>query len=178
MQMEHSSNERQSRLDQYQGYFRTYLDLVPESDFQSMLYVQLTTFPAYLIDYSPERQGYAYAEGKWTPKTILQHITDTERIMAYRALCIARGETQQLPGFDENAYADKALAERRDWSDIISEWRHVRNASLHLFASFNDEMLLREGHFSGRSLSVEGLGCLIAGHLQHHYRVLEERYRI
>lgn len=176
--MEQSSSERQIRLSNYQGYFRTYLDLVPESDFQSMLYAQLTSFPAYLINYSPERQRFVYAEGKWSPKTILQHITDTERIMTYRALCIARGEAQHLPGFDENAYADLSLADRRDWDDLISEWRHVRNASLYLFASFNDEMLVREGHFSGRTLSVEGLGCLIAGHLVHHIRILEERYRV
>jgi hypothetical protein len=176
--MKRDLSERQLRLSNYQGYFRGYLDLVPGSDFHSMFQSQWDYLPDYFRAYSADRQQYVYAESKWSPKTILQHIIDTERIMAYRALCIARSEEQHLPGFDENAYALQARAERRNWGDLIGEWSTIRISSQQLFASFDNDGLLREGSFSGLRLSVEGIGCLIAGHVQHHYRILEERYRI
>ena len=121
-------------------------------------------------------QNYQYQEGKWTPKVILQHIIDTERIMTYRALSFARGEQQELAGFDENKYADTTIANQRTIDDLLQEFKEVRNASVSLFKYFSDEMLQNKGVCSGINVSPLILGFVCVGHAQHHVNVLHKRY--
>lgn len=117
-----------------------------------------------------------YAEGKWTAKQILQHCIDTERIMAYRAMRIARHDATPLPGFDENSFADHADVSHRSLDDLLHEFSVVRASSILLFESFTDTMLLREGTASNKSISVLALGFTIIGHPMHHIRIVQERY--
>ena len=58
-----------------------------------------------------EKTNFAYGPDKWTIKQMLQHVIDTERIFAYRALIIARQEPAALLGFDENEYAKNGTAD-------------------------------------------------------------------
>lgn len=117
-----------------------------------------------------------YAPGKWTGRDILQHMIDTERILSYRALCIARGEAANLPSFEEDDYAAHAQGNQRSLEDLKAEWLALRISTLQLFRSFSDAMLLRTGTTSGRPMSTLALGFIVAGHQRHHFRVLEERY--
>ncbi|UBM58507.1 DinB family protein [Marinilongibacter aquaticus] len=117
-----------------------------------------------------------YAPEKWTIKTIVQHLIDTERIMAYRALCFARSDKTELPGFDENKYAKYAPAEKRFLKEMLKEWETVRQASIQLFESFDEKTLYNEGIASGRNLSVAAIGYIICGHPIHHKQIIEERY--
>jgi len=117
-----------------------------------------------------------YAPGKWTGADIIQHMIDTERILSYRALCIARGETTNLPSFEEDDYAANAKGNQRSLEDLKTEFLALRNSTLHLFRSFSDVMLLRTGTTSGRPMSTLALGFIVAGHQRHHFRILEERY--
>lgn len=116
-----------------------------------------------------------YAPGKWTAAQILQHCIDTERILAYRALCIGRGETQSLPGFDENAYAAAAPA-TRSISALMQEYVCVQQSSRYLFSSFSEEVLSYSGTANGVAINVAALGFAILGHGLHHQRIFEERY--
>lgn len=120
-------------------------------------------------------QGYRYAPGKWTPKDLLQHCIDTERVQAYRALAFARGDQNTMPGFDENGYAVNAISSERAIDDLLQEFVEVRKATISLFRSFSDEMLLKEG-MSFKKVSVLALGFIIIGHPIHHINVLNERY--
>jgi CO dehydrogenase/acetyl-CoA synthase gamma subunit (corrinoid Fe-S protein) len=117
-----------------------------------------------------------YAPGKWTVKDILQHIIDTERILAYRALRFARNDKTALNGFEENDFALNTTANKRTVDDLMSEWQTVRKTSKALFQSFDEEMLQRNGLASNNEISVLALGYVIIGHPIHHYQVLEERY--
>lgn len=117
-----------------------------------------------------------YAPGKWTARDILQHCIDTERILAFRALCFARNDSAVLPGFDENDYAQYTLANERTIPDLLEEFSIVRTSTVFMFENFSDEMLKREGVANGKKISVLALGLTIAGHAIHHLRVLEERY--
>jgi hypothetical protein len=118
----------------------------------------------------------AYAEGKWTVKQVLGHLADDERIFAYRALCIARGDERPLPGFDENAYAGAARFEDRPLADLLADYEAVRNASVTLFRGLDREAWLRRGTVNGYSASPRGLAFHIAGHELHHHRILRQRY--
>ena len=107
---------------------------------------------------------------------MLQHIIDTERIFAYRALAIARKETATLPGFDENLYADNSNANSRTWDNLTQEIKAVRNSTRILFESFTKEMLQNNGNFSSSNGSANTLGFIIVGHVYHHIKIAKERY--
>ena len=130
-----------------------------------------------LIDALDESSAsYRYAPDKWTIREIIGHLTDTERIMAYRALAISRGEQIGLPGYDHNQYVNEANFEELTLQQFRTDYNHVRSSTESLFRSFSDEMLLRSGTASGSPFSVRALGYIIAGHELHHLKVLKERY--
>jgi hypothetical protein len=120
--------------------------------------------------------GLRYAPGKWTPKEILGHLIDDERIFAYRALCIARGDTSPLESFDENVYVAGANFEERTLASLLREYSVVRAATIALFESLTKDAWLRRGTVAGYTASVRGLAFHIAGHELHHVRVLKEKY--
>ncbi len=120
-----------------------------------------------------------YASGKWTIREIVQHCTDTERIMAYRALRFARNDKTPLPGFEENSYAQNAPTSERTLEDLLEEYEIVRMGTQALFKNFNQETLNRAGMGGGLSqepISVAALGFMVVGHAIHHCHVIEERY--
>jgi hypothetical protein len=120
--------------------------------------------------------GLRYAPGKWTLKDVVGHVVDDERVFAYRAFCIARGEKLSLPGFDEEVYATHGEAERRPWEELLSGYRAVRAASLALFRGLSPSGWTRVGEVNGYRATPRGLAFHIAGHEQHHVRWLQERY--
>jgi hypothetical protein len=117
-----------------------------------------------------------YAPGKWTLKEVLGHLTDDERIFAYRALCIARGDTHPLESFDENAYVAGANFNDRTVANLLDEYSLVRRSSIALFESLSPDAWLRRGTVAGYTASVRGLAFHIAGHELHHVAVIRERY--
>ena len=117
-----------------------------------------------------------YAPGKWTLKEVLGHLIDDERIFAYRALCVARGDTRPLPGFDENDYVAATNFESRTFASLLHEYNLVRESTIALFASLTGEEWVRRGVVNGYEASVRGLAFHIAGHELHHLRTVRERY--
>lgn len=156
----------------YHGYVRQ----VKADDLAEEFKTQFAEVIPYLESIPTEKTGYRYAEGKWTVKEVLQHISDTERVFAYRALCIARKDSTAFPGFDENAYAANSNADKREWKDLVEEFRAVRRATEWLYGSFDNEQLETSGTASGKSTYILGIGFIIAGHLNHHINILKERY--
>ena len=120
--------------------------------------------------------NYAYAEGKWTPKDMLLHLIDTERVFSYRAMRIARQDKTELAGFEQDDYVVAGRANERSISDLVEEYKTVRNATIGLFNSFSDTELKSIGSASGSPISVRAIGYIITGHENHHNRIIEERY--
>ncbi|QEC66306.1 DinB family protein [Panacibacter ginsenosidivorans] len=123
-----------------------------------------------------EKVNYAYAEGKWTIKQLLQHVIDAERIFTYRALRIARKDKTPLPGFDENAYAENDGSVNRTSQSLKDEFNAVRTATDFLLNSFSETQLNERGTASDKSITANALCFIIYGHLLHHKLILEERY--
>lgn len=157
-------------------YYSKYVDRVPDGDLLQTLRDQLDETLALVRGLDESQGGHAYAPGKWTIRGVLQHVIDAERIFAYRALRIARGDQTPLESFDENAYAQTAGADARTLADLAEELEHVRRANLSLFTSLSDEALARRGTASGGVVSVRALAWIIAGHERHHVALLRERY--
>lgn len=157
-------------------FYHKYINQVEGDELNEILSKQAITFTAFLHDLPIEKRDFRYGPDKWTIREVLQHIMDAERVFAYRALCIARGEQQPLPGFDENQYADNAQCSNRKWSEMTEEFRAIRRANEIMFASFNEKQLEATGTASGWPVYVLGIGYMLAGHAQHHLNILKERY--
>jgi|SRR5262245_48978431 len=120
--------------------------------------------------------GLRYAPGKWTLKEVLGHMIDDERIFAYRALCIARGDARRLASFDENDYVAGANFEEQSLQNLIDDYCLTRCAALRFYRSLSPEAWLRRGTVTDYTASVRGLAFHIAGHELHHLGVIRERY--
>ena len=163
---------------EYGEFYSNYIAQVPDGDLLKFFEMQLREVRALLSSIAEGRGGFRYAEGKWSIKEVIGHLSDAERIFAYRALCFARKETAPLPSFDENAYAAAGDFDRRTMASIIDELVHARNSSIALFRTFTAETGARIGTASGKQMSVRALGWVIAGHAAHHVKVLKERYGV
>src|SRR6185503_10843864 len=95
--------------------------LVPDDDLLAYFSAQRETIASLLASLPEAKLMYRYAEGKWSIKDVAQHIIDSERIFAYRALTIARNDGLKLPGFEENDYARIAGADARSGADLAED---------------------------------------------------------
>ncbi|HSN60933.1 MAG TPA: DinB family protein [Ferruginibacter sp.] len=157
-------------------YFSTYTNKVKEDNVEAAFKNQQELINTFFDSIPAEKADFAYAPGKWTLKEMLQHIIDAERIFAYRALCIARKESQSLPGFEENEYAQNSLANTRHWISLVEELKVVRRSTTILFESFTEETLSQSGISNNNPVTVNALGFVIIGHVYHHVGVIKERY--
>jgi len=162
--------------DEYAPYFGRYIEQVPEGDVLELLRRQVDETAALVGKLSDRDGDFRYADSKWSVKEVIGHVADTERIMVYRALCFARGETAGLPGFDENEYVARAKFGGRTLGDLLAELRVVRAATVPFFAGLDAEELMRRGTANNRAYSVRSLAYIVAGHERHHVKIIAERY--
>lgn len=164
--------------NEYQSYFATYVNRVPDGEIGDILAGQKEEVVSLFGSITEERGDYRYQPDKWSIKQVLGHMMDTERVMAYRLMCVARGETVSLPGFDENVYMSGAGFERRTLPSLIEEYSAVRGATLALAANLPEEAWTRLGNANNSVVSARALAYIIAGHERHHMNVLKERYSV
>ena len=162
--------------DEYFEYYGKYIGLVPDEDALVPLRDQLEDTLALLRPLDEKKSKHRYAPDKWSVKEVLGHLSDCERIFAYRALRIGRGDTTPIEGFDENAYIPPAHFDDRPLDDLIEDYERVRDATLSLFNGLDEEALLRRGTANDKTVSVRAIGWIIAGHELHHRGILIERY--
>jgi DinB superfamily len=160
----------------YAAYYEKYVSLVPGTDILGVLEAQsmLTT---QLLGARSEREGnFRYAQEKWTVKEVVGHITDSERIFAYRALRISRGDKTPIEGFEQDDYVKNGGFNDRTLVDLADEFAQVRTATLALFLGLGGDAWQRRGIANKNEVTVRALAYIIAGHELHHRRVLEEKY--
>ena len=160
----------------YAPYYANYIKLVEGEDILKILNDQSKITQDVLNSFSEHKGNYQYADGKWTVKEVVGHLLDTERVFAYRALCIARGEKKSLPGFEQDDYVKEGNFNRRELFELNYEFRLLRESNLLLFRSFAPEMLWKRGFASEASMTVLAILFIIAGHEKHHIKVLRKKY--
>lgn len=158
------------------AFAETYIGRVPETDPLGVLLESAAELSRQLSAIPPDASGLSYGPGKWTVRQVLRHVIDTERIFAYRVLCIARGDTTPLPPFDEQAYAEAADEALADLDGLIDEFNLVRRSTIALFGAFPASLWGRYGTAGGGRVSVNALAYMIIGHWRHHAALLTERY--
>lgn len=162
--------------DEYAPYYGTYINEVTGDCALAALQRQRQTTPALLADVPESRAGHRYAPGKWSLREVIGHVADGERIFSIRLLRFARNDQTPLPSFDENLYVPEGRFERRSLADVVGELIAVRDATLALVRSLDEETMLRRGTASGKVMSVRALAWVMAGHEAHHMKVIGERY--
>lgn len=163
--------------EEFAPFYANYVALAnKESSIVEGLTVRLNETVSFFQSVPNDKLDFQYAIGKWTIKDLLLHLIDAERIFAYRALRIARKDSTELSGFEEDDYVVEAKATSREMKSIIKEYVSVRKATLTLYQSFTKEQLLRIGRASNCSVSVRAIGYIIQGHEKHHVNIIKERY--
>lgn len=164
--------------NEYDSYYETYISALPDFHIKQILEEQIDTIQNMFSNMDEEKGNFAYSEGKWTIKEVLGHIVDTERIFSYRALSFARGETQKIPGYDQNEYVAKGNFNKRSINSLIYEFTYLRKSNIILLLSFDEETLNNKGNANGKQITVNALLYILAGHVNHHIKVLKEKYFI
>lgn len=169
---------QQPQANEYRPFFQRYIDLVPEGDIIETLRQQAKEAVTFFTSLPADKHDYRYAQGKWSIKQVLMHIIDTERVMSYRALVAARGDTTTvLHGMDENLYAETAPYSGRTMEEILDEFSAVRASTIYLFANTSIEQSVQQANNSdGSYFTTRALAYIIAGHLLHHLGIIKERY--
>jgi uncharacterized damage-inducible protein DinB len=160
----------------YPAFAANYVNLVDADSVQEAVTKYSDELNTFFRSIPAEKVESAYAEGKWTIKELLQHVIDTERIFAYRAVCIARKDQTSFPGFDENVYAANSKANKRDWQELLQEFDFTRKSTDILMLSFDEEQLQQAGITNNSPNNVNAICFTLIGHVLHHKKIIEERY--
>ena len=162
---------------EFPPYASMYIDLIPDDGrVLEHLRDNMTVVQEHIKTLPSEKLATPHAEGEWTVKEILVHIMDDERIYAYRALRFARGDSTELPGFEQDDYVPPSKANERDLDEIFKEYQTIRWATITLFNYLDDDALLRGGVASGNYATVRALAYHIAGHEMHHLNSIKQNY--
>lgn len=160
----------------YPEYAQKYLDLVEGDNIISILNQTNKEISDVLNSIPQSKADYSYAENKWTVKQVIGHLSDTDRIFAFRALSIARGEKQPLPSFDENLYVQNGNFNLLSFSDLSYQYLLTRESNLLLFRSFDPSVYQNRGIAADKEVTVLGIMFMLVGHQKHHINILKEKY--
>lgn len=162
---------------EYPPYAIEYINAVTEEcNVSDLIESNGTMISELIVSLNEEQLNYAYEAGKWTIKDILLHISDSERVFAYRALCIVRGENAELPGFDQNDYVLEGRANERSISSLLHEYLAVRQSTVALFRTFREDDYTKTGVANKNLVSIRSLMYQVAGHELHHLSLIKQKY--
>jgi uncharacterized damage-inducible protein DinB len=162
--------------DEASPYYFTYIDQVSGDDIVSLLDDQLSALMTRLETVSEDKSLYRYAPGKWSMREVLGHINDCERLFTLRAFWFARGFDAPLPSFDQNVAVQASGADQIPWQRHLDEFSAARVATFTFLANLPEEAWMRSGIASDNRFTVRALAYVIAGHVEHHWKILEEKY--
>jgi len=161
---------------EYDPYYDRYISLIPGNDIIATFANQIPKTVALLSTRTEQDGDLRYAPGKWSVKEALGHMIDTERIMSYRALRIARNDHTPIEGFEQDDYVREGPHSGILLADLVEEFKTVRAATLAFFRNLGPADWSRRGTANTKEITVRALAFVIAGHEVHHRQILEERY--
>jgi uncharacterized damage-inducible protein DinB len=166
------------RPEEHNPYYSRYISLVPEADIVATLRRQADETRSLLRKLTEDQGNYRYAPDKWSVKEMLGHLSDTERVFAYRALSIARNDKTPLPGFEQDDYVRFGPFAQRSLAEVAEDIAAVRQSSLSLLGQLDETAWGRSGTANNSPASVRAIAFIMAGHELHHRNVLKEKYKI
>lgn len=162
--------------DEYAEFYETYVSLVPETDINSVLANQIGEIKKLFGTIDEEASLFRYADGKWSIREVLGHLIDGERIFAYRAARIGRGDATPIEGFDQDLYIENSRFDETPLGDLLDELIHCRESNILMFRQFDERAWSFRGNASGCVVTARALAFMMAGHIRHHVAIVEQRY--
>ena len=158
-------------------FFKKYTDLVPDqTDLCSMMEIQRDLFMPWLFMRTEQESLLVHAPYTWTLREVLNHLSDAERVFAFRALWIARGGKMPLSSFDEHEFARRAQANATNYKQLVNEFLTVRDASLSLFCGLSSSDWECSGQAGDYVITVRKQAEILLGHVEHHRNILQTRF--
>lgn len=161
---------------EYPSYYETYISKLGDQNFSTLIQSQIQELKSFVASKPEGWANVPYATGKWTPKEVIGHCIDTERIMTFRALCIARGEKKLLPGFDQDPYVVQGQFNDVSLDDLLSDFEMQRQSIRTMVRTFPEAAFQKIGSANGNPMSTRALLWIIPGHFMHHFQVLQHAY--
>ena len=161
---------------EYPSYYETYISKLADANFSKLLLSQIEQLKTLLASKPAGWETTPYAPGKWSPKELLGHLIDTERVMTFRALCIARGDKNSFPGFDQDPYVQQGQFNDVSLDLLLADFVNQRQAILSLINTLPDASFQEIGMANGNPMSSRALLWIIPGHFMHHFQVLQQAY--
>lgn len=161
---------------EFDSYYERYVSLVEDGDIISTLNNQIAETLRLLAEIDEEKAVFRYAEGKWSVKELLGHVIDTERIFAYRALRVSRGDTTPIEGYEQDNYIENAEFDKCRLADLAEEFALVRKSNVLMFKGLSETAWHRRGVANDCEITVRALAYISAGHELYHFNILKERY--
>jgi hypothetical protein len=159
--------------DEYGEFYENYISRMRGRDISALINSQVEELRSFFSSVGEEQSIKSYQEGKWTYKQLLGHINDTEKIMFFRALCLARNEQQPLPGFDQDVYVNAANFNGVSLSSLLEDFELVRRSISFFIDNLTNEAASRQGKVNDQTMSVRALLHIIPGHFEHHLEILK-----
>jgi hypothetical protein len=155
-------------------YHRTLIDATPGDCVLVVLSEQMNWLTDLASSVSADQVDQVHSPSRWTIRQVIEHCADAERIFGYRMLRFAAGDPTELPGWDENFYADRRFG-LGNFDKLVVEIGQLRQSNLLLLRRISPRCWDQSGIAEGNRLSVRALAWLTAGHLRHHLEIVEQR---
>ncbi len=155
-----------------------YLDAAPEAGWEPVVRAHLEATAKALGALPEAKADFAYAPGKWTVRQVLGHLLVSQRIFVARAVVVARGEAQPLPGYDEKAYARDWPAADVSLGDLARAYAAEAASTSAWIGLLKPEETEREGVANNLRIRPSWMFRALVGHENHHLGVLRDRYGI
>ena len=162
-------------VDEFAPFYSGYVARVPDGDIVETLR-NLEETSQFLRSLPDTLGDHRYAPGKWSVKEVIGHMSDAERVFSYRAMRFSRGDKLPVEGFDENAFVANSSFTQRTLADLISEFEHLRQATVLMLGGIGEPAMSSRGIANGVEISVRALAFILAGHERHHVEILRSRY--
>lgn len=162
--------------NEYPVFYKPYIDEIQDGDITDILITQGKTAYKFFKDIPESIGDYRYLPDKWSIKEVIGHLADAERVFAYRLMRISRGDKTELAGFDENFYIVNGRYNEMSMKALIDNILFLRASTINLVSNLTEEELSRSGTANGSHITANALAYIIAGHLEHHLNVINERY--
>jgi len=158
---------------EYASFYADYVSRVPEEDVAAALEAESHYTLDVLNSFTDEQASRLHGTTKWTLKETLGHLCDGERVFAYRAMRIARGDKTPLPGFEQDDFVAAGNFNARSWDSLIGEYAALRKATIAFARETSAEHLARMGTASENPVSARALLYITVGHERRHIELIK-----
>jgi uncharacterized damage-inducible protein DinB len=114
----------------------------------------------------PDRQlRKSEKAGKWSVLQVIQHLAQTELVIAYRYRVVLSQDEPEIPGFDQDLWVDRLAFDTEDLESVMTRLRSLRGWNLAFLERLSPDQWNRFGHHAERGEeSIRRIADLAAAH--------------